>query len=103
MCRRASGAPFVAWFSVPRSQLRLSGEPRRFRSSDKATRGFCPDCGTALTFELDGAADEIDITTASLDDPNRVPPADHIYASSRIAWIKLADALPQFAQARSEG
>jgi hypothetical protein len=102
MCRRTSGAPFVAWFSVPRSQFRLSGEPRRFRSSGKATRSFCAECGTALTFELDGA-DEIDVTTASLDDPNRVPPTDHIYTESRIDWVKLGDGLPQFRRARSEG
>src|SRR3712207_5083812 len=86
-CRRACGAPVVAWFSVPRTQFRLTGEPRRFRSSNRAMRSFCPECGTALTFELDGAADEIDITTASLDDPSRVPPTDHTYAGSRIRWV----------------
>jgi hypothetical protein len=102
ICRRTSGAPFVAWFSVPRSQFRVTGEPRSFRSSDKATRSFCSQCGTALTFELD-RADEIDITTASLDDPSRVPPADHIYVQSRLEWVKLADGLPQFRQARAEG
>ena len=103
ICRRTSGAPLVAWFSVPRSQFRVAGEPRSFRSSAKATRSFCPECGTALTFELDAAADEIDVTTASLDDPNRVPPADHTYAESRLDWVKLADGLPQFRHARSEG
>ncbi len=102
ICRRTSGAPFVAWFSVPRSQFRVTGEPRRFRSSGKATRSFCSECGTPLTFERD-QADEIDITTASLDDPNGVPPADHIYASTRLGWVRLADGLPEFRQARSEG
>jgi hypothetical protein len=100
MCRRTAGAPFVAWFSVPRSQFRIEGEPRRFRSSDQATRSFCAQCGSQLTFELDGA-DEIDVTTASLDDPGLVPPADHTYTESRLAWVKLDDGLPQFKQARS--
>ena len=103
MCRRTTGAPVVAWFSVPRSQFRLTGELTRFRSSGKATRSFCPECGTALTFELDAAPDEIDVTTASLDEPNQVPPADHTYVRSRLDWIQLADDLPQFRQARSEG
>src|SRR4030095_17022782 len=36
ICRRTTGAPFVAWFSVPRSQFRLvCGEPTRFRSTTK--------------------------------------------------------------------
>jgi hypothetical protein len=103
MCRRAAGAPFVAWFSVPRSHFRLTGEPTRFRSSAMATRSFCPECGTQLTFELDAAAEEIDVTTASLDEPNRVPPADHIYTESRVDWVKLADGLPQFRRSRQEG
>jgi hypothetical protein len=102
ICRRTTGAPFVAWFSVARSQLRLTGATTRFRSSGKATRSFCPECGTQLTFELDGAG-EIDIATGSLDEPNRVPPVDHIHASSKLAWVKLADGLPQFRESRQEG
>jgi hypothetical protein len=102
ICRRTTGAPFVAWFSVPRSQLKLAGEPRLFRSSGKATRSFCPECGTQITFDLDGAA-EIDLTTASLDEPNRLPPVDHTCTSSRLAWVKLADGLPEFRESREEG
>lgn len=104
ICRRTSGAPYVAWFSVPRSRLRLhGGAPVRFRSSAKATRSFCPDCGTQLTFELDGSGDEIDVTTCSLDEPHRVPPADHSYAAGRLEWVQLADGLPQFRASRAEG
>ena len=58
ICRRMSAAPFVAWFSAARSRLRFACEPARFRSSDKATRSFCPECGTRLAFELDGAHGE---------------------------------------------
>jgi hypothetical protein len=100
ICRRTTGAPFVAWFSVPRARFRLSGEPTRFRSSGKAMRSFCPECGTQITFELD-AADEIDVNTSSLDEPERVAPVDHIYTASRLEWVKLADGLPQFRDRRS--
>jgi hypothetical protein len=101
ICRRTTGAPFVAWFSVPRSQFRLrGGEPTRFRSSAKGTRSFCPECGTQLTFELDGAGDEIDVTTCSLDEPNRLPPVDHTRISSKLDWVELADGLPQFRESR---
>jgi hypothetical protein len=90
----------VAWFSVRRSKLQLSGEPARFRSSAKATRGFCPECGTQITFELDGAGDEIDVSTASLDHPDRVAPVDHTWASRRLPWVKLCDGLPEFPESR---
>jgi hypothetical protein len=52
VCRRVSGAPFVAWFTVPVAALRFTaGEPVLFRSSEHGTRSFCPRCGTPLTFQ----------------------------------------------------
>jgi hypothetical protein len=103
MCRRAAGAPLVAWFSVPRSSFRfVQGAPTRYRSSAKATRSFCPRCGTQLTFEGDATPDELDVTTCSLDDPERVPPADHVYTSTRLAWVKLADGLPEYTEGRNK-
>src|SRR5687768_9045046 len=75
ICRRTTGAPFVTWFTVPRSQFQLlAGEPTRFRSSPKATRSFCAQCGTQLTFEHEDHLNEIDVTTSSLDDPVALPP-----------------------------
>lgn len=101
ICRRTIGAPFVAWFSVPRSGLRLMrGEPARFRSSAKATRSFCPRCGTQLTFEHDEFPDEVDVTTCSLDNPETLPPKDHTYARSRLGWVRLVDQLPEFPESR---
>ena len=102
MCRRAAGAPCVAWFSVARSALRfVRGTPAQFRSSAKAARGFCPRCGTQLTFTHDDAPDLVDVTTCSLDDPTRLPPRDHTYTCSRLPWVRLADGLPEFHEVRT--
>lgn len=104
MCRGTTGAPCVAWFTVPASRFHfLSGHPTHFRSSQHATRTFCPTCGTQLTFIDDAYADEIDITTCSLDNPNLVPPQSHIYIRSQVNWLKLADSLPRYQGSRSEG
>ena len=101
ICRRTTGAPFVAWFSVERAQFRfVAGTPVRFNSTDKGTRSFCRRCGTQLTFEHRDAPGEIDVTTASLDDPESVPPRDHTRTSSRLGWVKLADDLPLYPEAR---
>ena len=103
ICRRTTGAPFVAWFSVLRSEFRfLQGTPTRFKSTDKATRTSCPRCGTQLTFEHDDVLDAIDVTTCSLDEPQRVPPRDHTRTSSKLGWVKLADGLPEYRDARNE-
>jgi hypothetical protein len=101
ICRRTTGAPLVTWFSVRPSAFRfVSGEPTRFRSSDHGTRSFCPHCGTQLTFQSTTSPDEIDVTTSSLDDPEAVPPRDHIFTRSRVSWLRIGDGLPQFLQAR---
>jgi hypothetical protein len=102
ICRRTTGAPFVAWFSVRPSEFRwLSGSPSQFRSSIKASRSCCAHCGTQLTFRHDDFPDEVDVTTCSLDQPESVPPRDHIHVSSKLPWIALSDRLPQFLQTRS--
>ena len=103
ICRRTTGAPFVAWFSVPRAQFRLvCGEPVRFRSTPKGTRSFCPQCGTQLTFEHEDFPGEMDVTTCSLDDPNALSPKDHTWTSSKLAWVTLADPLPRHQEARQK-
>ena len=101
ICRRTTGAPFVTWFSVnPRDFRLVSDAPARFRSSDKGTRTFCPHCGTQLTFQSDDSPNEIDVTTCSLDVPDALPPDDHTHTASRLSWIRLADGLPEHADAR---
>lgn len=103
ICRRTSGAPFVTWFSVRRSRFRfVRGTPTVFRSTAKCTRQFCPRCGTHLTFEDADYPGSIDLSTCSLDDPDSVPPKDHIYTNSRLTWIKLADGLPEYRDRRDE-
>ena len=103
MCRRTTGAPCVAWFTVARSAYRLlSGTPTSFRSSTHGTRTFCPACGTQLTFADDASPDEVDVTTCSLDDPALAPPASHIYVHSQVPWLALADGLPRHQRSRAE-
>jgi hypothetical protein len=103
ICRRTTGAAFVTWFSVTRDQFRFSrGTPTRFQSTSQGTRSFCPDCGTQLTFEHADFGNEIDISTCSLDDPNRLPPRDHTHVSSKLGWITLADGLSEYPQARED-
>jgi len=103
MCRRASGAAFVTWFSVKTDELQLvRGQPTRFASSPRAVRSFCPRCGTQLTFQLLRAPQEMDITLCSLDQPELLQPEDHTWTASRLPWIKLADGLPQHLRARED-
>jgi hypothetical protein len=101
ICRRTSGAPFVAWFTVAARDFRVTaGEPASFRSSDHGRRSFCPRCGTPIAFQSSRSPDELDLTTCSLDDPERLPPRDHTRTSSMLSWLRIGDGLPRFAEAR---
>jgi len=85
----------VAWFSVKPDAFRITaGAPKRFASSATGERQFCGHCGAQLTFQ-DSQLDEIDVTTASLDDANAVPPADQIWVDSRLDWMAGLHALPE--------
>lgn len=96
-CRRVHGAPMVAWVTFRSGAFELtSGEPRSYRSSERAVRRFCPDCGTPLTFQYDAQPDWIDVVTGSLDDADALRPAAHIWCRSRLSWVELADGLPCF-------
>jgi hypothetical protein len=103
MCQRSAGAPVMAWVSVPAAAFAyVAGAPKIYRSSAKAQREFCAACGTQLVFREHGDA-EIDVTTASLDEPARLPPRYHIWRMSRIDWFETADALPRHDAARKPG
>jgi hypothetical protein len=101
-CRRASGAAAVAWISVKRPEIEfLSGTPTIFHSSPPVTRQFCGVCGTALTYETADSPDTIDVTSASLDDPNAFPPTAEVWLEDKLTWVSTNARLGQFARSSS--
>ncbi|MET0983277.1 MAG: GFA family protein, partial [Telluria sp.] len=93
----------VAWFSAHTVALRFSqGDPATYRSSAHVLRGFCATCGTTLTFQDDRYPEEIDVTSASLDDPESMPPQDHIFVVDRLGWMRMADGLPEYQRTREQ-
>ena len=96
-CRRSTGAPMVGWLMVEDGALTVEGEASVFASSEDARRHFCIQCGTALFYTNDALLPGlIDITSASLDEPERATPECHIQTAERIGWMKSAHELPDF-------
>ena len=86
-CRRASAAPTVGWLTFDRGQVEiLSGNPRTYRSSQGVVRQFCGTCGSQLSYESVERPATIDITTASLDNPNLFPPTLEVWLEHRVSW-----------------
>jgi len=97
-CRRSAGAPMVSWAMFPESALTLlQGQPRTINSSGSAMRSFCPDCGTGLFYRnavnLPGI---VDVQSATLDDPDALPPGVQIQVAERLHWMQQAHELPAF-------
>jgi hypothetical protein len=79
------------------------GEPKYFRSSSIAQRGFCGECGSPLVFVFDGD-DEVWVLLGSLDHPEAWPltsaaawgPVVHTQIDSKIPWHVPEPSLPQW-------
>ena len=96
MCRRANAAPVVAWAMFSESQVSFSKSlPQTYASSTQARRGFCPRCGTQISFTADYIPGLIDVTIGSLDQPDSIKPEFHYWHSKHLAWVEFADGLPR--------
>ena len=94
MCQKALGNVFGVFGSIPRNSLRFTtGVPATYRSSPHAERGFCPTCGTPLSFRY-LKSDWIAIAIGTLDQPDQVRPEAHWGIESQIPWVRICDALP---------
>jgi hypothetical protein len=93
MCQKASGAPFMAFFRFPTSQVHWSTPPDTFSSSNRVERGFCRDCGTPLSYrQISGP--NISLTINSLDDPESVHPEIRFSAQAEVSWCRSLPDLP---------
>ena len=97
-CRRSSGAPMVCWAAFTESDFAVTqGKPTVFNSSGKAMRHFCPQCGTGVYYtNAEFLPGIVDVQSATLDDPNALPPGIHIQTAERLHWMEQAHTLPSF-------
>jgi hypothetical protein len=97
LCQRSTGAPVLAWATLPIASFAWErGAPRSYASSERGIRDFCARCGTQILFRRPGAPPTLDVNLASLDDPAAIAPEYHIWTQSRVRWLLLADALPRY-------
>lgn len=102
-CRRASGAPTVAWLTFSRKCFEiLAGKPVAFHSSPRVVRQFCGACGSALTYENADSPVSIDVTTGTLDEPEEFPPAAEIWLENRLHWQPTDPNLEQYVGSSAE-
>jgi len=103
MCQQACGGIFYVFADFDGDAFKFTrGEPRYYRSSEIATRGFCPKCGTPITFRYDGDTGPA-VGVGTLDHPEDWPPTwEHSGIESKVPWYEICDDLPQTATEESE-
>jgi hypothetical protein len=73
----------------------LASEPMAYSSSPGIEWLHCRDCGSLVGYRRASRPDHMDITTGTLDDPNRYPPTVEIWLEHKIDWETLDPELPK--------
>ncbi len=94
-CRRAASAPVVAWMGFAPDQVTWTGQRASYKSSDIATRTFCPNCGSQMSFESTRWPGEIHLYGVSLDNPEAYVPELHCHTAEHLDWLQVTDDLPR--------
>jgi hypothetical protein len=93
MCQKAFGNFYAPLVSVADGTLTWTrGEPKRYRSSSHVSRGFCPACGTPLTYE---APDGLALAIAAFDDPSAVEPVVAFGVERKLPYVDNLPKLPE--------
>lgn len=111
-CRKLGGGPFLAFASVPRTSIRwLNSPPDIWKRSDVAERGFCSNCGSALSMVYYCDMDRYSLTASSIDESREPLPkaCEHIFLKEKAPWFVLPedgaerfDAMPGAFEAKME-
>jgi len=94
MCQLAFGNTRAAYLNLRKDQVQwTAAAPAYYQSSKIAKRGFCPHCGTPMSFEFLGS-ENMDLSIGSLDDPSTFTPVSHFAVETRLASWHADDGLP---------
>ncbi|WP_422418737.1 GFA family protein [Pseudomonas sp. GZD-222] len=91
-CRKAHGAAFASYGSVPGTQLKVSdtqGAIRVFESSPGVSRSFCSTCGATLFWRkaTGDYADWVSVALGTLDTPFVPGRQKHVHVQSGLCWL----------------
>ena len=86
-CRKATGAAFSTWVGFKNEQVSwLTKEPSFYESSPGVQRGFCPACGTPLTYAGKNWAGETHFLVGVFDNPGVFTPDKDVFTDDALDW-----------------
>lgn len=103
-CQRTTGAPVAAWMDFQKEQIRwLGNEPAEYKSSEYIRRGFCPVCGSTMSYRSMRYPDYFTLSITSLDEPDSIRPNYHIHTDSQLSWLSIEDDCERYRKGRETG
>ncbi|MFE2426975.1 GFA family protein [Streptomyces sp. NPDC059373] len=88
-CKTLSGGPMMAWVSFNLGGFTWTGpggEPSWHYTWPVSKRGFCPDCGSQVCAQDDGA-ESIALTFFALDDSADLVPVNQSFRDDAVSWL----------------
>lgn len=99
-CRKASGTDHGTHLVTPEDGFTVSGEVKFYDhpadSGNIVSRGFCPQCGSAIYSKNSAMAGVVFVRASSLDDLEVAKPQVIVYASRAASWSQFDPNLPSF-------
>jgi hypothetical protein len=95
-CRRTSGN-YVSATAVPREHFTLTNDDglKWYRSSPRAERGFCRECGSNLFWSADGV-ETITIMAGTIDGETGLRTVAHICVADKGDYYDVSPSEPQY-------
>ena len=99
-CRKTSGTDHGTHLIVPEENFALTGALKFFDhpadSGNIVSRGFCPECGSAIYSKNSTMAGVVFVRASSLDDLEIAKPQMIVYTSRAPSWSLLDTSVPNF-------
>ena len=108
-CQRETGSAFVLNALIGSAHLDvLAGRPELVATPSNSGKGQriarCPTCRVALWSHYGGLGDLMSfVRVGTLDEPDRLPPAVHIYTESKQPWVVIPDGARAFREYYKSG
>lgn len=95
MCQRATGGVFAVLAGAQKKDFAWTkGEPGVFASSNLASRAYCRDCGTPLSFSYNTPEARFYVTIGSLDHPEKARVEKQYGIESKVSWVQFCEDAP---------
>jgi len=94
-CQRRTGSVFGVQARFRREAVQVKGEWKQYvRTGDegsKITFSFCPDCGAAVRYHMEGQEDSVAIPVGAFAEPGLPAPTSSAYEERKHSWVGMPD------------